>query len=60
MLKNIGMRELVSNGQRLNRYLNTIDDDLKKLFLAFNENTKIIQRRLERIESKLEELDSNK
>jgi len=56
MLGRIGMREIEKNSVRLNNYLASVDDDLKALVGAFNENMTKLQTRFEQLDTKITEL----
>ena len=56
MLGQIGMREIAKNGVRLNNYLASVDEDLKALASAFNENMNKLQKRFEDLDGRLTRL----
>lgn len=56
IFKEMGMKEIVENGQRLNNYLKSVDEDLKALVSTFNDNTIKIQKRLEQLDTRIAEL----
>jgi hypothetical protein len=52
----LNQKELIDQAMRHNRGMQSIDDDLKKVAAAFNENFKLLFKRLNEIEAKLDKV----
>lgn len=49
-------KQIMDSSQRLINYMSSVDNNLKQLGSAFNENMKLIAKELEKINKKLDEL----
>lgn len=56
MLDKMGMKRVVDGAERLNRILQSIDNDLKSIGSAFNSNFVSLNEDIIRIEKKLDDL----
>lgn len=55
-LQNMGMREMVKHGKVLTNQLKSIDESIKALQKAFNNNMMYFDEKLKKIEKAVEEL----
>lgn len=55
-MKKVGMNEILKGSERLNNYLQTIDEDLKSLQETFNKNTITLFEKLEELEKEIKKL----
>ena len=60
MLNKIGIKEIVKNSERLQRVIDSIFEDIKKLQNNWNNNFKWLSERLDEIESKIDKLEQVK
>ena len=51
------MREITKNAERLNNYMRSVDDDLKKIRDTFNANFGLLGKALEGFEKRLEGIE---
>lgn len=54
MLQQMGMKQVIENSERLNRYMKSIDDDLKALQEAFNNNITLLYNEVKGLSEKIE------
>lgn len=55
-LNQIGMQQLTERGHQLIRYMESVDDQLRALGQAFNENMTKFQKEMTSISEKIDEL----
>lgn len=56
VLQKIGMNKMLEGAERLNRYMQTVDEDLKKIAEAFNTNISVIGNKLDEMDAKLDKI----
>lgn len=58
MFEAMGIKAMKEGAERLQRYMASVDSDLKQLGEAFNQNFKSVQEKLTSIEAKLESIEA--
>lgn len=54
---NIGQKKMFEGAQRLQNFMESIDTSLRDLLVAFNENMKRFDAKLDKIDSRLQKLE---
>ena len=55
----MGMKQIIKQGDKLSRYMQSVDDDIKKLQKAFNNNMEYFAQKIDSIEKKLDEMNGH-
>jgi len=56
VLKSAGMSKIMENAERLNNYMKSIDEDLRNMQQAFNNNFKLYADALDKLQEDLAEI----